>query len=1085
MVQPFIERLRRARLFLRSVAITVVCAYLGLYLQPVALAARLPAASASTTAKTPATPEEKLSRTLEGIEAQLAQLETKLNQRLDATTEKAKLKTMRQELDALDKQARANFDTIERHLKDKKLPQVILDRHTEAVRSYRSEMVLLKSNLDSLEIAKDDTERKSRVQKAREHLKAKQKKRPHTPVDPNNLPFRVPDAKKTRKPAEKKEDFQRLGLLQEERIQLASTELLPGMLIASAALALPAPADLQPTEDVQITPEIEALAAALERNPVKIYNWVRENIRFLPTYGSIQGSQMTLMAQQGNAFDTASLLIALLRASGIPAHYVYGTIQIPADQAMNWVGGVNKPEAAQQLLGQGGIPNTALISGGKIISIELEQVWVEAYVDFYPSRGAIHKQGDTWVPMDASFKQYQYTQGMDIKTNVSFDTQNLINQLKTTAQINEQESWATGISSAVIQTAVADYHNQVLDYVNSIKPNATVGDVLGSQEVISNNRTVLAASLPYKKILIGSKFAEIPDSLRHKLQLKLYASDIERVLGSPTLTIARSLPSLAGKKVALSFLPATTADQAVIDDAVANNSTALPAYLIQVRPELKIDDVAEATGDVAGMATPQILGVTVSTPWYTNGKDYRILAGDVSVIGINPASISARTYIKRIKQFDLTQNTGASSTDEMLFQTNLAYWAEFAAFTQAQAGLFKVQVYQLPSHGLTATPLSAVYTFGLPFSASYKSRTIDIKENFISAVHTGNDAETTRQFVRHTGYFSSALESSLFDQLFHLPLGTSMSALRAVSLANEQGIRVYTVTQSNIGSVLPLLGVSVDVKGEIGNAVGAGLRAYVPQQNLAHNGFAGTGYIIEDPVTGSGIYKIAGARDGGDSPAQQSVQPLPAVPATQGILFVLGTLARQSGATLLLNGEMLAGIAIPGAGEILVGVGLIILAYLFLSLFLQTMGDIIDRMYPPTRERYRHFTSSFSALGIVVTGFIIRSKQGTFGPGVYLTAEDFEDCPPTDSALIAGRYRLRDKDTGLIDQSKATGYVDIIITRRGFWNIRGPFVDTTPDPTNPVPPGNEYVIDTFIGGLPLYFFGIELDKACTALGVIR
>ena len=36
---------------------------------------------------------------------------------------------------------------------------------------------------------------------------------------------------------------------------------------------------------------------------------------------------------------------------------VYGTIQIPADQAMNWVGGVTKPEAAQQLMGQGGIPN--------------------------------------------------------------------------------------------------------------------------------------------------------------------------------------------------------------------------------------------------------------------------------------------------------------------------------------------------------------------------------------------------------------------------------------------------------------------------------------------------------------------------------------------------------------------------------------------------------------------------------------------------------------------------------------------------------------------------------------------------------
>lgn len=56
---------------------------------------------------------------------------------------------------------------------------------------------------------------------------------------------------------------------------------------------------------------------------------------------------MTLQTKRGNSFDTASLLIGLLRAANIPARYVYGTIQIPADKAMNWVGGVTKPEAAQ------------------------------------------------------------------------------------------------------------------------------------------------------------------------------------------------------------------------------------------------------------------------------------------------------------------------------------------------------------------------------------------------------------------------------------------------------------------------------------------------------------------------------------------------------------------------------------------------------------------------------------------------------------------------------------------------------------------------------------------------------------------
>lgn len=119
----------------------------------------------------------------------------------------------------------------------------------------------------------------------------------------------------------------------------------------------------------------------------------------------------TLQNRRGNACDTASLLIARLRAAKIPARYAIGTVQIPIDKVMNWVGGVLHPEAALQMLGQGGIPNTALVQSGVITAVRLEHIWVEAWVDFVPSRGAVHREGDTWVPLDASFKQYQSGDG--------------------------------------------------------------------------------------------------------------------------------------------------------------------------------------------------------------------------------------------------------------------------------------------------------------------------------------------------------------------------------------------------------------------------------------------------------------------------------------------------------------------------------------------------------------------------------------------------------------------------------------------------------------------------------------------------
>jgi hypothetical protein len=73
--------------------------------------------------------------------------------------------------------------------------------------------------------------------------------------------------------------------------------------------------------------------------------------------------------------------------------------RFPIDQVMNWVGGVTDPQAALDLIGQGGIPNIALVQGGVVKFVKMEHVWVEAWVDFIPSRGAKNKVGDSWVAL--------------------------------------------------------------------------------------------------------------------------------------------------------------------------------------------------------------------------------------------------------------------------------------------------------------------------------------------------------------------------------------------------------------------------------------------------------------------------------------------------------------------------------------------------------------------------------------------------------------------------------------------------------------------------------------------------------------
>lgn len=52
-------------------------------------------------------------------------------------------------------------------------------------------------------------------------------------------------------------------------------------------------------------------------------------------------------------------------------------------------------EAAAEYAANGGIPLTTMTSGGVISKIRIEHVWVEAAIDFHPSRGANNKAADS------------------------------------------------------------------------------------------------------------------------------------------------------------------------------------------------------------------------------------------------------------------------------------------------------------------------------------------------------------------------------------------------------------------------------------------------------------------------------------------------------------------------------------------------------------------------------------------------------------------------------------------------------------------------------------------------------------------
>lgn len=332
------------------------------------------------------------------------------------------------------------------------------------------------------------------------------------------------------------------------------------LFLLAQAVVQPTPDDLAETPEVQFTDAIRAKAQELGGKPVKIYEWVRNNIEYAPTYGSIQGADQCLQSKICNDMDTASLLIALLRVSGVYSHYEYSTIEIPIEQAMNWVGGVTDPKMVGTILATNGIPVKVLISGGTIKSVQIEHATVSAFIDYIPSRGAVHKQGDTWIPLDPSFKQYTYAQGIDIGAAVPFDAQSFADQLVATSTTNTVEGYVTNVDSAYIQQTMQDYQTQVQNYMTQNNPNATVGDVIGKKEIIKQEFPILMGTLPYKTVQIGAEFAEIPGNYRATMSFSIP----DQTWLGVGLSYSTSLPEIAGKKITLSFAPATDTDLEVI-----------------------------------------------------------------------------------------------------------------------------------------------------------------------------------------------------------------------------------------------------------------------------------------------------------------------------------------------------------------------------------------------------------------------------------------------------------------------------------------------------------------------------------------
>ncbi len=171
-----------------------------------------------------------------------------------------------------------------------------------------------------------------------------------------------------------------------------------------------------PTKEIHCDhPDVVAKANELQ-TPLRIYQFVRNEIEYDVYYGSKKGALGALWSRSGNDYDQASLLIALLRAIGVQARYAIGMVAIDQEQHKQW-SGIRTPGGGTLLFQAQycGLPasgSACTANPRRFIplgsGVTMEHAWVEALLPA-PYRGIdVGASGLRWIPLDPSWKQKRY-----------------------------------------------------------------------------------------------------------------------------------------------------------------------------------------------------------------------------------------------------------------------------------------------------------------------------------------------------------------------------------------------------------------------------------------------------------------------------------------------------------------------------------------------------------------------------------------------------------------------------------------------------------------------------------------------------
>ncbi|HYL34545.1 MAG TPA: DUF6531 domain-containing protein, partial [Bryobacteraceae bacterium] len=601
----------------------------------------------------------------------------------------------------------------------------------------------------------------------------------------------------------------------------------------------PATSDLAASKVVQLTAGIAAAAQSLGNDPVRLYAWVHDNVQYLPYMDARQNSQAVLWSRQGNDLDQATLLIALLRASQIPARYVTGTIRLSTSDAANWVG-VKDPAAAQKAFAYGFL---GLQSLGNQIS--LNHTWVEAYFD--------SGQGPQWVSLDPSFKLRSYQTGIVIP-KLPYNRGQFLSSVQTLAPSDL-------------------YLNQVLAYVRQNNPGSALEDVPYTGPVMPADTSTAPTALPYPVDNVVFRQSEEDRSQQARVTISVFDLSAPSEYLSP---VTLYIPEICTQSLSLSFGAATAADQKALD--LFGGILGTPAAVASVVPQVRLDNNIVATGTSAPPIGQQVVvqldifdfyGKAPVHPYHlvTVGDTAALLVGGVQY---SDAAIAAHIDTLVNQPSALASGNSDNTVREILAIAGMRFFRRRALARQQVCDSLQLKNMQvLPEEAATIGSVQVQNLFDRPFIVTPSALLIDTALSISPLVDVNTANPAPKNIQELLGDTSSSLEHQVWEEMVLIP---SVSTVKILQLAQQANISAVTVTSV---AGLNSLSYGSNIGSALASEISHGYTILIPQRSITYGNFTGTGWIAEAP-DGTAFYYIADLTQGGKTagpPTKQNTGP--------------------------------------------------------------------------------------------------------------------------------------------------------------------------------------------------------------------